>query len=201
MLHRRRFAADGRGRFRVQLRTAERQLLQRLPNEALAMVDGNDPAARRLFPVAYPQNEAAEAEYRLSVGAELVKARRACLQMLAETALQPVIDEEQLGQWTAALETLRLMLGTQLDVTEDMALPAPGDPRAAPVALYHFLSSLQDEAVQALVALLPPGTDDDPVDTGPSLLDGWDGIIPDHPPAPGDRPGGAGPDAGPDGRR
>ncbi len=191
MLRRRRFAPDGRGRFRVQLRAQERQLLSRLPGEALAMVDGDAPAARRLFPVAYPHDDASEDEYRRAVGPELVRARRDALQALAATASQPVIDEGQLGQWLAALETLRLLLGTQLDVSEDMALPAPGDPRTAPLALYHYLSSVQDDAVEALAALLPPGGDDDPVEAGPSLLDGWDGTVPDHP--PWSAPGGEGP--------
>ncbi len=202
MLRRRRFAPDGRGRFRVQLRVSERQLLGRLPTEALALVDVDNPAGRRLFPVAYPQDEVAEAEYKLTVGSELVRSRRAALQTLAETAGQPSIDHGELEQWLIALETLRLLLGTQLDVTEDMALPHTGDPRAVPVALYHYLSGLQDDAVQTLSALLPPGTDDDlpdgddwgGPDTGWAGPGGsWPGGVPDHPPGSGPDTGWAGP--------
>ena len=202
MLRRRRFAPDGRGRFRVQLRVSERQLLGRLPTEALALVDVDNPAGRRLFPVAYPQDEAAEAEYRLTVGSELVRSRRAALQTMADTAGQPSIDQGELEQWLVALETLRLLL----DVTEDMALPRTGDPRAVPVALYHYLSGLQDDAVQTLSALLPPGTDDDFPDgddwggpgsgwAGPGGT--WPGGVPDHPPGGGpDHSPGSGPGSG-----
>ena len=52
---------------------------------------------------------------------------------------------------SAALESLRLVLGTQLDVTEESYGPFdPADPDAPRLALYHWLSWLQEEVVQAL---------------------------------------------------
>ena len=60
--------------------------------------------------------------------------------------------------WLGALESLRLVLGTQLDVTEESYGPLDlDDPEAARLALYHWLSWLQEEVVQALSASLPEG--------------------------------------------
>jgi hypothetical protein len=55
------------------------------------------------------------------------------------------------------------VLGTQLDVTEESYGPLDrGDPEAPRLALYHWLSWLQEEVVQALSASLPePGDPDD----------------------------------------
>lgn len=155
MWRRRPFTPDGAGGYRLQFRAFERDLLRRLPGQALGLIDDRHPTARRLFPVAYPHDEKAQADYQRSVGSELLAARRRALETLAATVDQPVIDQPQLELWLQALEALRLLLGTQLDVTEDMEEPAPGDDRAPAFALYHYLSALQDEAVQVLTETLP----------------------------------------------
>ena len=67
------------------------------------------------------------------------------------------LDEAQLEAWLGALESLRLVLGTQLDVTEETyaAELDPDDPSAPALALYGYLSWLQEQAVEALAAGLP----------------------------------------------
>ena len=61
----------------------------------------------------------------------------------------------QLGQWLGALEVLRLMLGTSLDVSEDVEDIPESDPRSSQVAVYRYLSWLQGEVIDALGAMLP----------------------------------------------
>ncbi len=151
----RHFVPDGTGGFRPQLRRLERAVLADLPDRVLALIEERHPATARLFPAAYPADPEADADYRRATAAELLEARRTCLRALAEGLGQRTISAEELEVWVAAFETLRLVLGTQLDVQEDMTPPAPDDPLAAPFALYQFLSLLQDEAVQALSGLLP----------------------------------------------
>ena len=54
--------------------------------------------------------------------------------------------------------SLRLALGTQLDVTEDTySRFDPEDPHAAELAVYGWLSWLQEEVVHALATSLPGG--------------------------------------------
>ncbi len=51
--------------------------------------------------------------------------------------------------WLTALNDVRLALGTALDVSEDMPDPAPDDPRAPHLAIYQWLTFVQDALVQA----------------------------------------------------
>lgn len=161
MRRQRHFVAISPGRFRTQLRAEERELLRHLPDEVAPILGTGHRSARRLTPVAYVDDPEAEAEYQQTVGGTLLAARRQALQTLAATVDQPVVDEPTLQQWLQAFEAMRLVLGTHLDVTEDMEMPAPGDPMAVSLAVYHFLSALQDEAVLSLSALLPEVPDED----------------------------------------
>jgi hypothetical protein len=49
-----------------------------------------------------------------------------------------------------AINDLRLVLGTRLDVTEEMEGVAVDDPRAPALAVYQYLTYLLSEIVQAL---------------------------------------------------
>lgn len=143
------------GTYRVRLRPEERELLAALPGQLDDALDDGDPALRRLFPPAYEAREH-EVAYRGLVGDSLLEGKRAALRALADTATADRLDEEQLSTWLGALESLRLVLGTQLDVT-DASYGAFDErhPEAPRLALYHWLSWLQEEVVLALSAALP----------------------------------------------
>ena len=56
---------------------------------------------------------------------------------------------EQADAWLAALNDVRLALGTALDVSEDMPEVVPDeDPRAGHIGVYHWLTFVQDALVQ-----------------------------------------------------
>jgi hypothetical protein len=150
-----RFTRDRRGRFHPRLSPRERELLGNLPAQVLELIAAKDPCTRRLFPVAYPGDPAAEGEYQAMMGESLLDRHRHALDCLADTAPAETVAVGELEQWMGALEVLRLVLGTQLDVTEDMAAVDPGDPRAPGLALYGYLSVLQEEVVAALAGTLP----------------------------------------------
>lgn len=58
---------------------------------------------------------------------------------------------EQADAWAAAINDVRLALGTALDVTEDMPEELPSDdPRAAHLGVYHWLTFLQESLLEAL---------------------------------------------------
>jgi hypothetical protein len=69
-----------------------------------------------------------------------------------QTADADHLTGEELECWLGALETLRLFLGTELDVSEEMYAVEldPDDPDAPALALYGYLSWLQEQAVEAL---------------------------------------------------
>ena len=157
---RRRFRRDRQGRYQPRLSKEERELLAELPAQALELMEEEDPSTRRLFPVAYPDDEAAEREYRALMGESLLSRHRQALDALAQGATADALDESELTQWMGALEVLRLVLGTQLDVREDMDRIDPSDPLAPRFALYAWLSLLQEEVVEALANSLPAGDGD-----------------------------------------
>lgn len=63
------------------------------------------------------------------------------------------LSDEQAQAWLSTLNDVRLALGTVLGVTEDMPdeLPA-GDPRAAHLVVYHWLTWVQESLIQALAS-------------------------------------------------
>ena len=87
---------------------------------------------------------------------ELLEGKLAALQVVVETADAEHLTSDELEGWLGALESLRLYLGTQLDVTEEtyeVTLHAD-DPDAPGLALYGYLSWLQEQAVEALSSSL-----------------------------------------------
>jgi hypothetical protein len=155
---RRRFSVDRHGRVHPHLSDQEREVLSSLPAQVIELIAGEDPSTRRLFPPAYPDDAEAEAEYRALTGASLLEHHRASLEAFSKSVAAETVDEGDLQQWMGALEVLRLVLGTKLDVTEDLGQVQPDDPRAPGLALYGYLSMLQEEVVAALSRSLPAGS-------------------------------------------
>jgi hypothetical protein len=141
------------GDFRLSLPQPERDLLRHLRAELEQLLDAapEDPSLRRLFPPAY-DDEADEAEYRRLMRDELLGGRRRALQILEETAGRNRLSADEAQAWLTALNDLRLVLGTRLDVSEETFLDEldPDDPRAPELALYAYLSWLQEQLVEAI---------------------------------------------------
>jgi uncharacterized protein DUF2017 len=140
------------GDFLLRLGPEERGLLRRLSAELeeLLAAEPEDPSLRRLRPRAY-EDEEVEREFRSLMGAELESLRLENLRGLAETAGRDRLDAEELDRWLAALNDLRLVLGTRLDVTEDQFADGfdPSAPHAYELAVYAFLTWLQEAAIDA----------------------------------------------------
>ena len=139
------------GTYRVELPEEERDVLAALPGQLREALAAGEPTLYRLFPPAHADDDAANEDYARLVGPALVDGKLLALAELERTAHATRLDEEELGAWLGALESLRLVLGTQLDVTEGSygALDT-ADPDAPRLALYHWLSWLQEEVVQAM---------------------------------------------------
>jgi len=134
------------GDYEIRLGESERALLRSLPGQLRELLDSGDPSLRRLFPEAHPDDKERQAEYERLVGDELLEGHRAALDTLEATAEAERLNEEQLLAWARAINELRLVLGTRLDVTEDMAT----HPDADAFAVYTYLGFLQEQVVQAL---------------------------------------------------
>jgi hypothetical protein len=166
---RRHIERRGSGGIRLRLSGRERELLAWLAAELegrLAEVSSGsgpddirplpEPAADliRLFPPAYAEDEGDEREYRRLTHGELLDGKREALRLFAATLEREELTEEELEAWLRVLNDLRLVLGTRLDVTEEVyARPLdPRDPSSPELALYGYLSWLQEQAVEAAAA-------------------------------------------------
>jgi hypothetical protein len=138
------------GRFDIRLGSDERSVLGAVLGELRELiVQPDDPSLRRLFPPAYPEDAQRENEYQVLTHDELLDRRLAAIDTVEASLRSDVLDQEQLMAWMSAVNDLRLVLGTRLDVAEDMDLPEPDDPDAPAFGLYHFLSYVLAELVDA----------------------------------------------------
>src|SRR3954451_24938468 len=113
----------------------------------------DDPVLLRLLPDAYDDPEQS-AEFRRLTDSELRTGKTASIdRVLADLSSERIeLDlDEGVGMWLQALNDVRLVLGTRLDVTEDWGetvvdLPSD-DPRLPLYAFYDWLSILQETLV------------------------------------------------------
>jgi hypothetical protein len=129
----------------------ERALLREVAAQTRARVSaGEDPTLRRLFPPAYadPRHEQ---EYRELTRSQLVTGRERALEVLESTVDRETLSSEEADAWLRALNDARLVLGTALDVQEDLDWSSidPDDPRAPQYAMYGYLSWIQEQLVEA----------------------------------------------------
>lgn len=149
----RRIRRDRNGTFAINLPDEERELLTELPAQLRELLaEGDASSLRRLFPAAYHLDAEKDAEYHRLVREELVANRVARAEVLESTAHATVLTEEQLLSWMGAINDLRLVLGTQLDVSEDDEPVDADDPRAGHYGLYHYLGFLLENVLRALNA-------------------------------------------------
>jgi hypothetical protein len=118
----------------------------------LLTVGAEDDRTRRLFPTAFHDDPEAEAEYRRYMHAELVASRLAAIDAVDASLDRTELSEEEAVAWLQSVNSVRLVLGTLLDVDEELDLDTvpDDDPEIQGYAIYSYLSALLDELVQAL---------------------------------------------------
>lgn len=125
--------------------------------------EGRDPALDRLLPTANREDERAAAEFRRLTEAGL-RGRKAAALDAAVDALRGEdrvhLDEDGARSFLTALTDVRLVLGERLQLREDEDLELldrlvqkldPEDPVVHVVALYDFLTWLQESLTSALL--------------------------------------------------
>ncbi len=136
--------------YRVALDDGFRQILRELMEQLMALLD--DPGAPilyRLFPPAYsdPADVERQDEYRRLMMEDLVERRKAECRMMIDTAGQKTLTEEQMLAWSRTINSLRLALGTYLDVSDT---DEPRAPETAEESAFQFLGWLLEETVEAM---------------------------------------------------
>jgi Domain of unknown function (DUF2017) len=140
------------GGVRLRFNEGEVLMLRELLDELEGLLeDPDDPALRRLFPQAHDDPESEE-QYRSLVRDQLVTGRSKAVAVVRETLGNETLDIDEADAWLRALNDLRLVLGTRLDVTEDLEYENIdlNEPRGRDLAVYGYLTWLQEQLVEAL---------------------------------------------------
>jgi hypothetical protein len=150
----RRVKAQGADRFRLDLPAPERAVLRSMAGQLRILLEADtDPALRRLYPTAYHEEADVEkdAEYHLLMHGDLRARRLDALAAFERTLDATQLDAAELHGWMTAVNDIRLVLGTKLDVTEDLDLGDldDDDPEAPAFAIYAYLGGLLEELVEA----------------------------------------------------
>jgi hypothetical protein len=166
MLNRRPVRRNKDGSYTIKITDDERQLLRELPSELVKLLESgeDDRSMFRLFPRAYESDLGRQVEYDRLMRDDLQARHVEALQVLERTAEAKELDEEQIDNWVRALNQLRLVLGTRLDLTDDSSEEdfAADSPTAGAYALYSYLTDLQSHAVEAMAESYAHIVDDDP---------------------------------------
>ncbi len=139
-------------RVRLYLDAHEQAILRELLDQLEPLLaETDDPSVRRLFPPAY-SDEKSDDQYRSLVRDQLVRGRARSLATMRDTLADEAIDLEQADEWLRALNDLRLVLGTRLDVSEELDYESLDldTPRGRDLAVYGYLAWLQEQLVDAL---------------------------------------------------
>ncbi|HEX2090247.1 MAG TPA: DUF2017 family protein [Actinomycetota bacterium] len=154
----RRIRRTRKGHFELRIPRQEREILGALPSRLRELLGSDDPAVGRLFPPAYEDDPARQTDYDNLVRGDLTAQRVRSLEIMEQTLRSDRLDEEQVTAWLGAVNDLRLVLGTKLDVDEHMDpddIPDT-DEQAPAYALYYYLGWLEEQIVAELAAGLDP---------------------------------------------
>ena len=155
----------GADRYRISFEPNERGVIRDFLGQLRSLLDADvssetatsgaeqaDGRIRRLFPPAYLHDAEQQAEYHRFMHGELMTSRRADLDLVEATIDATEVDEAGLMAWLRATNSVRLVLGTILDVQEDDVLGDvdENDPRLQGLLVYDFLGWVVGIIVEAM---------------------------------------------------
>ena len=111
-----------------------------------------DPALARLFPDGYSDDEHASADFRRFTEQDLRAQKLAALttvrDSLSDWTGKSSITAQQAQDWLKAINDLRLVLGTRLEITDEVETDFGADEPG--IHLYNYLTYLQGNLIDAL---------------------------------------------------
>jgi hypothetical protein len=146
----------GPNRFRVRMSPRERETLLTFVaqlRELLTSEDpSSDPAVARLFPAAVPDDVMANLEYEQRHGHDLLLGKLEALDTVDTTIGKGELTEDELLAWLGSLNSIRLVVGTRLALTEESN---EGDfmgneQNAGLFEMYRYLTWLEGWIIEAL---------------------------------------------------
>lgn len=140
----------GNNTFKVDLSNQVRELLADMREMTLTHVAAESPIAKRLFPSAYQNSPEMELDYQKLTHEPLAGHHQANLSKFEETLYNSELDEEEALAWIGALNNMRLILGTALQIEEDQPFPDENDPNYEGFVVYDLLTYLQGAFIEEI---------------------------------------------------
>jgi len=151
----------GDGTFEMCWNPRDIAMLDALAKDVDGLLESDDASIVRLFPPAYGMDHERSAGYDALVRHELIERRRETLGVLREALELEIVTGEQLESLMRAMNDLRLVLGTELDVSEDDIKVATNHSEPAKWHAYLRLGMLLGQIVEALDGCLEEPDDED----------------------------------------
>ena len=155
-----RVRALGHDTYDLCWRQGDRDMLKILADDVDGLLESDDSSIVRLFPPAYGMDHERSAGYDALVRHELIERRRASLSILRESLDAETVNGEQLAVLMRAMNDLRLVLGTELDVSEEDSKIRLNHPDAAKWNAYLRMGMLLSQIIEALEGDLPEPDED-----------------------------------------
>lgn len=134
-------------------------LNEQLPDNPTSLRDDSNvhPSLRRLFPVGHATDSKVAADYADMARPSLAQSQNTNFSVMRSTLRtlyqgdETTLDDDQTEAWVRGLNSLRLMLGTQLDVDAVAELPDSYDTDEDRDRLFYvYLTGMLDELLLAL---------------------------------------------------
>ncbi len=140
----------GADTFRLELHPKIRRLLADLKDMTLSHIEEGSPASRRIYPIAYQGSPEMEMDFEQLTRKPLAHHHRENLDLFGDSISKSVLSEAEALAWIGALNDMRLVLGTALDITEDQPLVDPSDPNYEGHVIYDLLTFLQGMFIEEI---------------------------------------------------
>ncbi|NNN18269.1 MAG: DUF2017 family protein [Acidimicrobiaceae bacterium] len=137
-------------KFKVDLHPQVRQILGDLKELTLSHIEDNSPTAQRIFPVAYRNSPEMEMDYQNLTREPLTNHHRDSLAVFEKSLSKPELTEDEVLAWMCALNDMRLILGTALDISEEHATPEENEPNYEGYVVYDLLTYLQGVLIEEI---------------------------------------------------
>jgi hypothetical protein len=140
------------GSYDIRLDDGLRDVVRWLLPQVKGVIVDEGELSRRLFPTAHPQSPELESEYRRMAHDDLKSSRLAAFEVIESSLDAGRLEADQMGSWLRAVNDIRLVLGTRLDLSEETDLDdfEPDQPEYALYWGYSILSELLWEMVEAM---------------------------------------------------
>ncbi|MEI2699868.1 MAG: DUF2017 family protein [Microthrixaceae bacterium] len=138
------------GTYAVDLDPEVRQMISSFIEQLRELLSTDSSLLVRLFPPPYGDDTERNQGYAALAGAELMERRTAALDVVRDSIDATALDEGQLMAWMRAINDIRLVMGTMLDV-DDAGEPGDLSPDdAATYSVYEYFGAMLELIVAAL---------------------------------------------------